>query len=182
MARQRIAGLGEVRIVRQPHGQLIVGYRYSPARRTLDDGDRTPPVALTRDAPVAQAILRGGLAGLTIHQRPDRGRDRVLRREAIEEVGIVDRAFAGIGLAAHRVGLGVGARRQNDRLEGQAVLFRELDVALVACGRAEDRARTISRQHEVCRPDGQLPAGIERMPDADAKIDPDLVGLLDVDF
>ena len=126
--------------------------------------------------------MRGGLAGLTIQQRLDRDSDRILRRKAVQEVGIVDRAIAGIGLAAHGVGFRIGARRQHHRLEGQAIFLRELDVALVACGRAEDRARAIRRQHEVRRPDGQLPAGIERMLHADAEVDPDLVGLLDVGF
>ena len=56
-----------------------------------------------------------------------------------------------------------GARRRpgprlDDDLNGQAVLARELEVALVVGGHRHDRAGAVLRQHEVRDPDGHRPA------------------------
>ena len=157
MADEGIAGCGEVGVVGQHDGQLVVRHGDGAALRALDDRDRATPVALARHAPVAQAVLRGGFTGLAIQQRFYCDGDGVLRSQTVEEVGVVDRAFACVGLATNDVGFRVGAGRQDDGLEGQAVFLGEFDVALVAGGRAEDRAGTVGRQHEVRGPDGQLP-------------------------
>ena len=182
VANERVAGRGEVRVVGQQDGQLIVRHGYGATRGALDDRNRAAPIALARHAPVAQAVLRGGFTGALRDQLLDRCGDGFLGGETIQEVGVVDDAVAGIGLATDRVGGRIFAGRQHDGLEGQAVFLGELDVALVAGGRAEDRAGAIGRKDKVCSPDGQFPAGIEGVFHGDAEIDADFLGFLDVGF
>ena len=55
MVVERIARLIEGGIARQFHRQIFFRHRHDAARRTMDHRDRTAPVALARDAPVAQA-------------------------------------------------------------------------------------------------------------------------------
>ncbi len=57
MAFERIAGLVERRVVRQRHRQIFFRNRNDAAFFAMDDGDRAAPIALTRDAPVAQAKI-----------------------------------------------------------------------------------------------------------------------------
>ena len=54
--RQRIAGAIRHAVLGQHHRQLIVRHRHVAATGTVHDGNRAAPVALARDAPVAQAI------------------------------------------------------------------------------------------------------------------------------
>src|SRR6185312_2565136 len=56
VAQQRVARLVEGDVVRQHDRQLIGGYGLRPAGLAIDDRDRAAPVALARDAPVAQAV------------------------------------------------------------------------------------------------------------------------------
>ena len=55
--RQWRAGAGDLDVLRKHDRQLVVGYRHVAAGRAVDDRDRAAPVALARDAPVAQAEL-----------------------------------------------------------------------------------------------------------------------------
>src|SRR3546814_5613854 len=57
MVRQGIAGAVEADILGQGDGQLRHRHRLRAAGGAVDDGDRTAPIALTRDTPVAQAVL-----------------------------------------------------------------------------------------------------------------------------
>src|SRR3546814_12365732 len=56
MVRQGIAGAVEADILGQGDGQLRHRHRLRAAGGAVDDGDRTAPIALTRDTPVAQAV------------------------------------------------------------------------------------------------------------------------------
>ena len=51
-------------IIRQLHRQLIVGYRHRPAGIAVNDRYGTAPIALPRDAPIAQSIRRAQVAEL----------------------------------------------------------------------------------------------------------------------
>ncbi len=55
--RQRRTRAVRHHVLRQYHRQLFVRHRHVAASRAMDDGDRAAPVALARDAPVAQAEL-----------------------------------------------------------------------------------------------------------------------------
>src|SRR3546814_8160197 len=57
MVRKGIAGAVEADILGQGDGQLRHRHRLRAAGGAEDDGDRTAPIALTRDTPVEQAEL-----------------------------------------------------------------------------------------------------------------------------
>ena len=57
MAQQRIARRLEIDILGQDHRQLLLGYRHHAADLAVDERDRCAPIALARNAPVAQAVL-----------------------------------------------------------------------------------------------------------------------------
>ena len=57
MAVERVAGLVEAHILRQHHRQLGLRHGEHATSLAVDDRDRTTPVALARDAPVAQSKL-----------------------------------------------------------------------------------------------------------------------------
>ena len=69
MVVERIAGLVEVDVVRQLHRQVLVRHRHDAAVLAMDHRDRAAPVALARDAPVAQAEIDLPLADRPVAAR-----------------------------------------------------------------------------------------------------------------
>ena len=96
---QRIARLVEADIVGQADRQVLFLLRHHAAIGAVDDRNRTAPIALTGEAPVAQAIVRFQFA-----LSPDTVRDfglGVLDDHAVQEVGIDDPARSEIGFVFH---------------------------------------------------------------------------------
>ena len=130
----------------------------------MHDGDRAAPVALARDAPVAQAPGRAFTAepaALQLLDHPPLGR---LDVKAIEEARIVEGALAYIGLLGDGEGRRVGTWRQDNRQHRQAILASVFEIALIAGGAAEDGAGAIVHQDEVGDMERQPQVGQERMP------------------
>ena len=103
MVVERVAGLVEADIVGQHHRQVGFRHRHDAAVVAMDHRDRAAPVALARDAPVAQAELH-----LALGQRPVAA-ERSLStpgdlveglggRHAVEEARIDHHAVVDIGL------------------------------------------------------------------------------------
>ena len=125
MAVERIAGAVEAHVLRQLHRQVLLRHRHDAAFLAMDHRDRATPIALPRDAPIAQAELGTPLALRCAVQHLSLRDDRPsllcrLDGEAVEEARIDQRAVAGIGLIANREALGVGAGRQHHRDHGKA--------------------------------------------------------------
>ena len=57
-----LPGFSKLDIVGKLHRQILLRHRHDAAGRAMDHRDRAAPIALARDAPVAQAILRLPLA------------------------------------------------------------------------------------------------------------------------
>ena len=62
MAQQRIARGLEIDILGQNNRQVLLRHRHHTADLAVDERDRRAPIALARNAPVAQAALRLGFA------------------------------------------------------------------------------------------------------------------------
>ena len=75
---QRTAGTGDRHVFRQNDWQLLVRHRHVAAVRAMDDRNRATPVALARNAPVAQAELHFFLAEALRGQIGGNGVDRCL--------------------------------------------------------------------------------------------------------
>ena len=169
MAVERIAGTVEGDVVRQRHRQVLLRHRHHAACLAMDDRDRAAPVALARDAPVAQAEV-----DLALGHRPIAARARFSSRlatssfasgdrHAVEEARIDHAAVAVIGGVGDDERLRVLARRADHRRVAEAVFVDEVEVALVVRRAAEDRAGAVIHQDEVGDIDRQLPRRIERM-------------------
>ena len=157
-----VAGLGrerafagglEVHVVRQFHGQVLFGYGHDAAVRAVYDGYGRAPIALTRYRPVAQAVgyLRPALAQLG--QTREYGLFCLFGKHAGSEARVHRDA-----VSRERQIVGGAVRALDHAFDGQAVLGRELEVAVVVSGHGHDRARAVSRQHVVGHPHGDLAA------------------------
>jgi hypothetical protein len=90
MAVERIAGLVEGDIIGQLHRQVLGRHRHDAAGLAVDDRDRAAPIALPRNAPVAQAEIHLALRDRAIAPRfvLEPPRDLLLRlrdRHSVEE-------------------------------------------------------------------------------------------------
>src|SRR4029077_16947405 len=128
---ERVAAAVGAQVLGQHDRQLLIRYRYLPARAAVDDRDRAAPVALARDTPVAQPVVHALRAAALRLERRGEGIDRAPEGEAGELARVHGLAVLGIGGdpgSAHLlVGAAGGAHHGDD---GQVVLERELEVAL----------------------------------------------------
>ena len=80
-------------------------------------------------------------------------------------------ALAGEGLRADGEARGILLGRAHDGHDRQALTAREIEVALVVGGAAEDGARAVVHQDEVGDVDRQRPGGVEGVHRADAGVE-----------
>ena len=177
MTIERIARHVEAHILRQLHRQILLRHRHDAACLAMDHRDGAAPIALPRDAPVAQAILDLALAcGLPRGLRCELLGDRLLgvvNDEPVEEVRVDHRAVAGIGLVADREAVsGSASGGSTTGITGKIIGAREFEVALVVRGTAEDRARAVVHQNEIGDVDRQRRAVDDRMLHAHAGVEP----------
>ncbi len=91
---QRVAGLVEGDIHRQRHRQIRRRNRHDAAGIAMYDRDRTAPVALAAEAPVAQPEVHGALPGLRALDPVDDLRLRIRHGHTVEEARIDQQAVA----------------------------------------------------------------------------------------
>src|SRR5262249_9625270 len=138
------------------------------AALAVDHWNRAAPVALARNAPVAQAEIDLTRADRTIAARFvfEAARDlflRLLDGHAVEEARIDHAPVAVIGGVGDDEGARVLSRRAHHRDIAKPVLVDEVEVTLVMRRAAEDRARAVVHQDEVGDIDRKLPRRVEGM-------------------
>ena len=173
---ERIARPVEGDVVGQLHRQVFRRHRHDAARLAMDDRDRAAPIALARDAPVAQPEIdlalrhRAIAAGRTL--QPLRHLFLgLLDGHAVEEARVDHAAVAVIGGVGDDEALRIDVRRADHRRVAEPVRVDEIEVALVVRRAAEDRAGAVVHQDEVRDIDRQLPIRIERMDRLDAGVE-----------
>ena len=150
----------------------------------MDHRDRAAPVALARDAPVAQAEIhlrsadRAAAADLAL-EPPGHLLLRLVDGHAVEEARIDHPAVAVIGHVGDRRRPPAPRPAGDHRRVAEAVLVDEVEVALVVRRAAEDRAGAVLHQDEVRDIDRQRPGRVERMLGADAGVEAQLLRRLD---
>ena len=185
VAIERVAGPVKRYVVGQRHRQIFGRHRHDAALLAMNDGNRAAPVALARDAPVAQPEI-----DLALRNRPIAGRlclkplgDLFLGLRdghAVEKARIDHATVAVIGGVGHDEALWIDIGRTNDRRIAELVLVGEFQVALIMCRTAEDGAGAVVHQNKVRHIDRQLPIRIEWMARADAGIEAELFRSVDV--
>ncbi len=165
--RKRRAGAIGHHVFRQHHGQVFFRHWYVAAAGAMNDGDRAAPVALARDAPVAQAEL--GLAG-TVLRGLEVGDDGVEGGSEIAAVVLagIDREQAllvGVPVLPLRGGETVIAGGLAVHLpDRQRILVGKLEIAFVMCRHRHHRAFAIAPEH-VVGDEHREPVAGERMHD-----------------
>ncbi|KAF1858399.1 hypothetical protein Lal_00014910 [Lupinus albus] len=166
---QRVAGAVRDAVFRQHDRQVLLGNRHGAALLAVDHRDRRAPVALARDAPVAQAERDLLVAQAQVREV---ARDGVDGRRVIQAVVLArvddDAAFlVAVPLlpAIQRERLAFDSHHLLDR---QVVFFREAEVALVVRRHAHHGAVAVRDQHVVADPDRHLLAG-DRVRDEQAR-------------
>ena len=182
---ERIAGPVERDVLGQGDRQILLRHRHDAACRAMDDRDRAAPIALPRNAPVAQAkihlALRDRPIACALFLQPFRHLLFRLRdRHAVEEARIDHAAVAVIGDVGDHESLRVLIWRADDRHVAKPVFVDEVEVALVVRRAAENRAGAVVHQNKIRDIDRQLPVRIERMHGLDAGIETKLVGGIDL--
>ena len=184
MAFKRVARLVERRVLGQRYRQVLFRNADDTAFLAMDDGDRAAPIALARDAPVAQpeidlARSLRPVRKLLLLEKVGHFLERGLGRQSVEKAGIDHRAVVGIGFVLEIERLFGFAGRQDDGHDRQLVTTREIHVALIAGRTAEDGPGAVVHQDEVRDVDGQHPGFVERVDRANAGIEAALFGGLD---
>ena len=186
MTVERVAGDVETDVLGQFDGQVFLFLGHDAAGIAMHDGDRRAPVALARQAPIAQAELGHALAhafALAKGNGGVDGGDAGLHLVAREARNVAD----GFGLGGH-VGratvFGAGeiifaGFGHIGRDDGQVIFAGKFKVAFVMGRAAEDRAGAVIHQDEVGDIDGQFGGGIKRVTHAQAGVMPELLGLFD---
>src|SRR5690606_20716604 len=144
--------------------------------RAMDDRNRTTPVTLTRNAPIAQPPLQLFLAQLLRGQiRGDRV-DRSLVFEPVVFAGVNTYpvlAELGAPLLPRRLVAFLSGRRRafgsrDHEADRQAVLAGEAEIPLIVTRHAHDGALAVRHQHVIADPHWNLLAG-QGMRDAQAR-------------
>ena len=148
VARQGVAGGVKIHILGQGDGQVLFGHRNHTADLAVNERDRRAPIALPRNAPIAQPPHCLSRAPTARFGALDHGCLGIRHRHAVQKIGVHQGAGAGVGLIALKHGRGVGAVYHNaDHRQG--IFAAEIKVALVMCGHAHDGAGTVIHQHEI---------------------------------
>ena len=160
---QRIAGPIEAHIRRQCHRQVGLRHRHDAAIRAMNHRYRAAPIALARDAPIAQPEDGGRLPIAQFPQPRAHLSFGLVHRQSVQEIGVIDGAGADIGFVPDGKGRRVPTRRQHHRHDGQFIPAGKIQVALVVGRAAENRAGAIVHQHEIGDIDRQPQPLDERM-------------------
>ncbi len=162
MTVERVAGLVEGHVIGQADRQVRLGFGHHAAGVAMDHRDRAAPVALPRQAPVAQAVLGDTGAPALGLSKGDGGVDGLLPRGHVETGEMVD--------PAHLFRLGrnkghfidrAGILQRHEGVDHRKPVFAtEIKVALVMGRAAEDRAGAVVHQDEIGDPDRQFPVGV----------------------
>src|SRR5690606_3588705 len=123
--------------------QVLVLLWNHPALLAVEHRDRRAPVALARDAPVLQAVLDRALTDATAAGHLGQLRASLVGRQAVVLAGIDQHTIRLRRCGQDIGGCGVAVLRTDDDRDGQTVLPRELEVALVVTGNAHDRAGAV---------------------------------------
>lgn len=175
MTVERIARAVEIDIVGQLHRQVRLRHRHHAASLAMDHRDRAAPVALARNAPIAQAEIH-----LALGHRPVADRlllqqfgdfvESLIRLHAVEKARIDHHAVIDIGFIDDLERRRILAFRHHHRNHRQAIFVGEVEVALVAGRAAENGAGAVFHQHEIGDIDRQRPVVVKRMDDAEAGV------------
>ena len=159
MAVQRVARNVEGDVIGQLDRQVFLFLGHHAAGVAMHHGNRAPPIALTRNPPVAQTVIGDTAPDAHRFALRDGGDDGLIPGLQILAGETADIAH-GFGFHRHESfgQRGVfGPLGNENRRYGQPVFRREFKIALVMRRAPENRAGAIVHQHEIRDIDRQFP-------------------------
>ena len=157
-----IARRVEADIFGQGDGQVGARHRNGAAIGAMDHRDRATPVALARNAPIAQPEVHLPRAAPLLDKLRD---DLLARRGGAQPVKIArieHDAIARIGCVGD-VKCRIRIRRTHDRAHGQVIFPGKIQIALIVRRTRENRAGAIAHQNKICHIDRQQPVRVKRV-------------------
>ena len=142
-------------VCRQFYGQLFFRNQLFTAFFTIYDRNRSSPIALTRNQPIAQTEVNCPLAAVMGLQPFGNGLFSLLNRKAVELSRVHKNAFARIGFCSIFIVIFTG-RVGDDIVNGNIVLFAEFKVPLIVTGNAHNGTCPVIGENIVGNPDGNL--------------------------
>src|SRR5690606_26840143 len=157
---QRVAAAVGDQFFGQDHGQVLFGDGDRAAVFAMDDGDGRAPVALARDAPVAQTESGLFFAQAGGGQVGGDGGHGLFVAQAVVFARCDGPALLLVAVPVLPLGgVVVLALDGNDLAYGQLILEGEGEVALVVGGHAHHGAVAVAHEHVVADPDGHVRTG-----------------------
>ena len=138
-----------------------------PSVVAVDDRDRAAPVALAREAPVAQAEVDGDAAAALLREPLDDPAAALRRRQPVELAGVDEHVVLGVRDVRQ---LGLPLRRPDHLAHRQVERLREVEVALVVGGDGHDRAGAVVGEDVVGDVDRD-PLAVDRVDRVQARED-----------
>ena len=177
---ERVAAAIRHEAFRERDRELVIGHRHHTASTAVNERNGAAPIALARNAPVTQAPIHLLFA---VAQRAEVGSDGVdgrIEAEAIVLATVHADAIVPIPRLPGFVRIHLAADVY-DLLNGQRILQREREVALIVGRHAHDGAFAVTHEHVVADPHGQRLTG-QRMLHGKPSGDALLLHLRDVGF
>ena len=159
---RRACAVGD-NVFRQHHGQILLGHGHIAAAFAMDDGNGAAPIALARNAPIAQAVLGFRFTracGLQFCADGIKGSLKIqtVKLAAVNQFAVF---FVGIPilpcLRVKRV-----ITHGNHLLNRQTIGMGKGKIALIVRRHRHHRAIAVAPQHIICHPHFQLLA-VERV-------------------
>ena len=144
-------------IVGQADRQVFFFFWHYAAAVTMHHWNRTAPITLSTQAPIAQTILRFADAKPLRLCPVDCGINRFLPGRLLQAGRLVDPAHCfGFGRHKGHIRYGCGVAQRKECINHRQIIFpRKIKVALVMGGAGEDRASAIVHHHEIGDPNRQ---------------------------
>ena len=158
-SQRRFCTGSEAYILRQAYRQLILRNQNLAAVRAVDDRNRSAPITLTADQPVAQTIVYAAFAEAFLLCLIHNSAHSSMHFHAGEFAGVNQHAFLFFISAGHFLKLQLLANRADGNDFFNAIFVSKHPVTLVTGRHAHNSAGTIIIQYIVGYPDFNLAAG-----------------------
>ena len=155
-----LSASSEAYILGQAYRQLFFGHQYFAAVRAINDGNRSAPITLTANQPVAQAVVNAAFTKAFSLSLVHNGSHSSMHFHAGEFAGVNQHAFLFLVGAGHFFQLQLFANRANGNNFIDAIFISKHPVTLVTSGHAHYSASTIIIQYIVGYPNFYLAAGV----------------------
>ena len=162
VAIQRISRFVKADIIGQDHGQVFFFLGHHAAGIAMYNGDRAAPIALARQAPIAQPVIGNALAPALCFGEGNRGIHGLLPGGHVEPGEVVG-PFHFFRFRGHKRQIRnrrVIIERKKCINHGQVIFASEIQIALIMRRAGENCSGAVIHQNKIRDPNGQSPVRV----------------------